>query len=126
MMKIKAATGSTGTQDSFDLTLGFRYTINKHFALHVDYNHTSLGFARIDTGLLAESLFRRIELYLLRICRQDSSARGAPRTGSVNYSPAPSLGNTLEMPSSPNEAAARETIIPAQTENISGIYRVES
>jgi len=38
--------GSTGTQDSFDLTMGLRYTINKRFALHVDYNHTmqsSLG-----------------------------------------------------------------------------------
>jgi hypothetical protein len=36
-------TGSTGTQDSFDLTLGLRYTINKHFTLHLDYNHTTLG-----------------------------------------------------------------------------------
>jgi exosortase C (VPDSG-CTERM-specific) len=37
----------------------------------------------------------------------------------ANYSPAPSPGNTLEMPSSPNEAAASETIIPAQTGNTS-------
>jgi hypothetical protein len=36
-------TGSTGTQDSFDLTAGLRYTINKHFTLHLDYNHTTLG-----------------------------------------------------------------------------------
>jgi Uncharacterized protein conserved in bacteria (DUF2320). len=39
-------TGSTGTQNSFDLLVGLRYTINKRFALHVDYNHTmqsSLG-----------------------------------------------------------------------------------
>jgi hypothetical protein len=36
-------TGSTGTQDSFDLTLGLRYTINKRFTLHADYNHTTLG-----------------------------------------------------------------------------------
>jgi hypothetical protein len=36
-------TGSTGTQDSFNLTLGLRYTINKRFTLHVDYNHTTLG-----------------------------------------------------------------------------------
>ena len=35
--------GSTGTQDSFDLTLGLRYTINKRFTLHADYNHTTLG-----------------------------------------------------------------------------------
>jgi len=32
-----------GTQDSFDLILGLRYTINKHFTLHADYNHTTLG-----------------------------------------------------------------------------------
>ncbi len=36
-------TGSTGTQDSFDLIAGLRYTINKHFTLHLDYNHTTLG-----------------------------------------------------------------------------------
>lgn len=32
-----------GTQDSFDLIAGLRYTINKHFTLHLDYNHTTLG-----------------------------------------------------------------------------------
>jgi hypothetical protein len=32
-----------GTQDSFDLTAGLRYTINKHFTLHLDYNHTTLS-----------------------------------------------------------------------------------
>ena len=36
-------TSSTGTQDSFDLNLGLRYTINKHFTLHLDYNHSTLG-----------------------------------------------------------------------------------
>jgi len=36
-------TGSTGTQDSFDLIVGLRYTINKRFTLHGDYNHTTLG-----------------------------------------------------------------------------------
>jgi hypothetical protein len=35
--------GSTGTQDTFDLSLGLRYTINKRFTLHADYNHTTLG-----------------------------------------------------------------------------------
>jgi hypothetical protein len=38
-----AGTGSAGTQNSLDLTLGLRYTINRRFALHVDYNHTTLG-----------------------------------------------------------------------------------
>jgi uncharacterized protein (PEP-CTERM system associated) len=36
----QGGTGSTGTQDSFDLLLGLRYTINQRFALHLDYNHT--------------------------------------------------------------------------------------
>src|SRR5436190_991310 len=36
-------TGSTGTQDSLDLLVGLRYTINKRFTLHADYNHTTLG-----------------------------------------------------------------------------------
>jgi hypothetical protein len=39
----QGGTGSTGTQDSLDLTLGLRYTINKRFTLHADYNHTTLG-----------------------------------------------------------------------------------
>jgi hypothetical protein len=30
-----------GTQDSFDLTASLRYFINKHFTLHLDYNHTT-------------------------------------------------------------------------------------
>ena len=33
-------TSSTGTQNSLDLTLGLRYTVNKHFTLNLDYNHT--------------------------------------------------------------------------------------
>jgi hypothetical protein len=39
-------TSSTGTQNSLDLTLGLRYTVNKHFTLHLDYDHamtSSLG-----------------------------------------------------------------------------------
>jgi len=43
-------TGSTGTQDSFDLTLGLRYTINKRFTLHADYNHTTLGSSGSTPG----------------------------------------------------------------------------
>jgi hypothetical protein len=34
-------TGSTGTQDSFDLSVGLRYTINKRFALYANYEHNS-------------------------------------------------------------------------------------
>jgi putative beta-barrel porin BBP2 len=36
-------TSSTGTQNSLDINLGLRYTINKHFTLHLDYNHTTQG-----------------------------------------------------------------------------------
>jgi Outer membrane protein beta-barrel domain len=36
-------TTSVGSQDSFDISLGLRYTINKHFAMHVDYHHTTQG-----------------------------------------------------------------------------------
>ena len=39
----QGGTGSTGTQDFFALSMGLRYTINKRFALHVDYNHTMQG-----------------------------------------------------------------------------------
>ncbi len=39
-----------GTQDSFDLTGGLRYTINKHFTLHLDYYHTTLGSSGSTPG----------------------------------------------------------------------------
>ena len=69
-------TTSTGSQDSLYFTLGLKYTINKHFALHADYEyHTRRrSFVRRSLRLLAESLFRRSDLYLLRICRRDSSS----------------------------------------------------
>ena len=38
-----SGTGSAGSQDSLDLVLGFGYTINKHFAMHLDYSHTTLS-----------------------------------------------------------------------------------
>jgi Putative beta-barrel porin 2 len=36
-------TSSTGTQDSLDLNLGLRYTLNKRFTLDLNYNHTTQG-----------------------------------------------------------------------------------
>jgi Putative beta-barrel porin 2 len=39
----QGGTGSTGTQNSFDLNLGLRYIIDKRFTLNLDYNHTTLG-----------------------------------------------------------------------------------
>ena len=32
---------STGSQDSLNLNLGLKYRINKHFALHADYEYTN-------------------------------------------------------------------------------------
>ena len=90
---------STGSQDSFDLTLGLSYTINKHFALHADYNHTTQSSLGANTGLLAESLFRRTDLYLLRIYRRDSSAHGSSpgqrSTITLRRQPKKHLGNAL-------------------------------
>ena len=34
---------STAAQDSLHFTLGLKYTINKHFAAHVDYEYTNQG-----------------------------------------------------------------------------------
>ena len=34
---------AVGSQDSLDLSLGLRYTIYKRFALHVDYDHSTVG-----------------------------------------------------------------------------------
>jgi hypothetical protein len=34
-------TTSTGSQDGLQFTLGLKYTINKHFALHADYQYTN-------------------------------------------------------------------------------------
>jgi outer membrane autotransporter protein len=38
-----AVTTSTGSQDSLHFNLGLKYTINKHFALHADYEYTNQG-----------------------------------------------------------------------------------
>jgi hypothetical protein len=37
------SSSGTGTVDSFDINLGVRYLINKHFTLNLDYNHTTQG-----------------------------------------------------------------------------------
>jgi hypothetical protein len=36
-----AVNTSTGSQDALNLNLGLKYIINKHFALHADYEHTN-------------------------------------------------------------------------------------
>jgi hypothetical protein len=39
----QGGTSSTGTQNSFDLSVGLRYTINKHFSLNANYEHSSVS-----------------------------------------------------------------------------------
>ena len=46
----QGGTGSTGPQNSFDLSVGLRYTINKRFALHVNYEHDSTSSAGSTPG----------------------------------------------------------------------------
>jgi len=38
-----SGTSSVGSQDSLELSLGLRYTINKRFAFHVDYTHSAIS-----------------------------------------------------------------------------------
>jgi hypothetical protein len=45
-----SGTTSVGTQDSLQFSLGLAYTINKHFRLHVDYEHTSQSSAGTQGG----------------------------------------------------------------------------
>ena len=50
-------TASTGSQDSFDLNVGLRYFINKHFTLGLNYNHTTLGSLGSTPGYSRNSWF---------------------------------------------------------------------
>jgi opacity protein-like surface antigen len=45
-----SGTSSAGSQDSLQLSLGLRYTINKHFALHVDYQYTMQSARESNPG----------------------------------------------------------------------------
>jgi putative salt-induced outer membrane protein YdiY len=47
---ISPGAGSAGSQDSFHLTFGLKYTINKHFAMHVDYEHTTVSSSGAESG----------------------------------------------------------------------------
>ena len=52
-----SGTGSAGSQDSLDLLLGLSYTINKHFALHLDYNYTTQSSLGSTPGYSRNSYF---------------------------------------------------------------------
>jgi hypothetical protein len=40
---ISPGPGSSGSEDAIDFSLGLRYTINRHFTLHIDYGHSEVG-----------------------------------------------------------------------------------
>ena len=110
-----SGTTSAGSQDALQFTLGLNYTINRHFAAHVDYDVQLSERAR---GLLAKSIFRRPDVYLLRIPLRSHSCNKL--SGQNRKLPSDvNLTETLHMRSSPNGAAAREPTIPVQTGNIS-------
>jgi hypothetical protein len=50
-------TTSTGAQDSLHLTLGLKYTINKHFALHGNYEYTNQGSSGESSGFSRNRYF---------------------------------------------------------------------
>jgi hypothetical protein len=45
-----SGTGSAGSQDTLDLSLGLNYTINKRLALHANYSHTSQSSLEATPG----------------------------------------------------------------------------
>jgi hypothetical protein len=45
-----SGTSSAGSQDALQFTLGLKYTINKHFALHVDYEYTAQSSSGATAG----------------------------------------------------------------------------
>jgi outer membrane autotransporter protein len=45
-----AVNASTGSQDALNLNLGLKYIINKHFALHADYEYTNQGSSGGTSG----------------------------------------------------------------------------
>jgi hypothetical protein len=46
----QGGTSSTGTQDAFDINLGLRYIVNKHFTLNLEYNHTTQSSMGSNSG----------------------------------------------------------------------------
>jgi hypothetical protein len=46
----EGATTSMGSQDALRFTLGFKYTINKHFAAHLNYEHDTVSSLGAQSG----------------------------------------------------------------------------
>jgi hypothetical protein len=45
-----SGTSSAGSQDSFDISVGLHYTINKHFTAHVDYQYSAQSSLGSNSG----------------------------------------------------------------------------
>jgi hypothetical protein len=52
-----SGTSSGGPQDALQFTLGLKYTINKHFALHVDYRYTAQSSSGATAGYSRNQYF---------------------------------------------------------------------
>jgi hypothetical protein len=52
-----SGTGSTGSEDALQFTFGLKYTINKHFALHADYNYTAQNSSGGQAGYSRNQYF---------------------------------------------------------------------
>jgi Putative beta-barrel porin 2 len=52
-----SGTSSGGPQDGLQFTLGLRYTLNKRFALHVDYRHTATSSSGGTSGYSRNQYF---------------------------------------------------------------------
>ena len=72
-----SGTTSAGSQDGLQFTLGLNYTINKHCAVNADYHVLGPVLVRSDRGLLAESLFRRRDIPLLKITAETAVVQEA-------------------------------------------------
>ena len=81
-----AATTNWADDKIEHFTLGLKYTINKHFAAHADYELHKSELVRRGVGLLPESLHRRTDLHLLKSHNRDTQPQEAPCTKIDNYS----------------------------------------
>jgi predicted porin len=52
-----SGTGSAGSQEALQFTLGLRYTINKHFAAHVHYDYTAQNSSGGQAGYSRNQYF---------------------------------------------------------------------
>ncbi len=92
----------------------------------LDYNHTTQSSMGSITWLLAESLFRRSDLYLLRIYRRDSLVTGKLPGQKSTITARRCLRDTFEMSSSSNERSCSRNNHSRGNRERLRIYAVES